>query len=331
MIITKTPFRISFVGGGTDFPIWYKEHGGSVISTTINKFCYVSVRYLPSFFEYKSRIVYSNIELVSRLDEIKHPSVRETLRYLKVDRGVEIHHDGDLPARSGLGSSSSFTVGLIHALKALDGRIIDKESLYLQALDIEQNHIKEACGSQDQVAAAHGGFNRINFHQDGSIDVKPLVLRPRTRQELEKGLALFFTGVSRTANDLEIDKQNRLKEIAPDLAVIGTFVEDAYKELSSLNFTLKNFGDILHETWQYKKKLSPMVSNSSIDDAYEKARRKGAHGGKILGAGGGGFLLLCCEPWQKDRLIEAMHPFVHVPFKFEYEGSKVALYTPNGL
>lgn len=330
MILSKTPFRISFFGGGTDLVPWYKEHGGAVISTTINKFCHISIRHLPPFFEYKHRIVYSNIELVKTIDEINHPSVRETLRYFNVREGLEIHHDGDLPARSGLGSSSSFTVGLVRALKALEGKMIDAKALSETALHIEQELIKEACGSQDQVAAAYGGFNKITFNKD-SIRVSPVLISRNNLDMLENGLCLFFTGVSRLANDIEKDKLNHLDKKKKSLLFTRQLVEEAQNILTSSSFNLTSFGFLLNEAWEAKKKLSKKVTTELVDSVYEKAIKMGAYGGKILGAGGGGFILFCIEPWMKDRLIASMYPLIHVPFKFEPEGARIALYHPNGI
>lgn len=309
---------------------WYREHGGAVLSTTIDKYCYISLRKLPPFFEYKHRICYSKIECVKELSEIIHPSVRETLKWFKVSDGLEIHHDGDLPARSGLGSSSSFTVGLVKALRALQGRIINSEELSRIAIDIEQNMIGESCGSQDQVAAAYGGFNKINFNPDLSISVKPLIIPHRTLTELQKGLALFYSGTSRFADEIEKDKIRQLSKLDRSMSLIREAVDESERVLSAYSFSLSDFGKLLAEMWGMKKTLSEKVSTSFLEDIYAKAMKSGAYGGKVLGAGGGGFCLFCVEPWLKEKLIRDLHPLIHVPFKFEPEGSRIALYAPNG-
>ena len=331
MIITRTPFRISFFGGGTDYPGWFRDHGGVVLATTIDKYCYITCRRLPPFFEHKHRIVYSRIENVQRIDQIEHPAVRAVLDWAQVDEGIEIHHDGDLPARSGLGSSSSFTVGLVHALSAMDGKMASKRALARDAIHIEQDLIGESVGSQDQVSAAYGGFNRIEFRRDGSFDVVPLVLPVRRREQLRSHLLLCFTGVSRIASDVAKSKIDNLKHRQTELLRMAAMVDEAIAILQEPQCPIEDFGTLLDESWQYKRKLSDRVSSPGIDQLYEEAMQAGAIGGKILGAGGGGFLLLFARPEHHAAIRERLGRLVHVPFDFDDSGSRVVLYQPNGL
>lgn len=331
MIITRTPFRISFFGGGTDYPTWFREYGGSVLATTIDKYCYITCRYLPPFFEHKHRIVYSVIENVREITEIKHPSVRAVLDYMAVQGGLEIHHDGDLPARSGLGSSSSFTVGLVHALSALGGKYESKESLAKTAIDIEQNVIGENVGSQDQVSAAFGGFNRIEFHQDDTFDVSPVVLPVHRYTELQDHLMLFFTGFSRIASEVAKAKIENLKNRVTELRYMQQMVNEALAILGNPDDPIEKFGQMLAESWKYKRSLSDRVSTPEIDDLYETACQAGAIGGKLLGAGGGGFLLLFVRPELQAKVKASLGKLIHVPFRFETSGTRVVLYQPNGL
>jgi D-glycero-alpha-D-manno-heptose-7-phosphate kinase len=331
MIITRTPFRISFFGGGTDYPSWFREHGGAVLATTIDKYCYISCRRLPPFFEHKHRIVYSQIENVKHSDEIKHPSVRAALAWLKVQGGIEIHHDGDLPARSGIGSSSSFTVGLINALNALDGRHTSKETLAKQAIHIEQEIIGEAVGSQDQISAAFGGFNRIDFNRDGSFKVEPVVSPRAVTEKLQSHLMLFFTGVSRFASKIAESKIQNMHTRESELTAIREIVDQSIVLLQNEETNLLEFGKLLHETWCLKRSLSAKVSTDEIDRIYDTALRAGASGGKILGAGGGGFLLLFVVPEYQHFVLEKLANLVHVPFSFENSGSRVIVYHPDGV
>lgn len=331
MIISRTPFRISFFGGGTDYPAWYREHGGAVLATAIDKYCYISARYLPPFFEHKYRVVYSRIETVKEVSEIEHPAVRAVLEYMKSVRGVEIHHDGDLPARSGLGSSSSFTVGLINVLMAMKGMYVSKEKLTQHALHVEQDIIKENVGSQDQVSAAYGGFNKIDFRQDGGIDVNPVILPSEKRDALESHIMLFFTGLSRYSSDVAKTKIENLDKRKTELRMMRALVDEALSILASDKEDLDDFGKLLHENWQYKRKLSDKVTTSEIDALYEKALSAGALGGKLLGAGGGGFMMLFARPEHQQEIREKLHPLIHVPVKFDTSGSKIVMYQPNGL
>lgn len=331
MIITRTPFRMSFFGGGTDYPAWYAEHGGAVLATSINKYCYITCRHLPPFFEHKHRIVHSLIENVQSIDQIKHPAVRAILGWAGCERGLEIHHDGDLPARSGLGSSSSFTVGLLHALAALEGRYASKEYLASTAIHVEQNVIGENVGSQDQVSAAYGGFNLVEFHRNGSFTASPLILRQERLAEFESHLMLCFTGFSRIASEVAKSQIANLRERQAQLHSMREMVNEAIAILQSANAPIEELGKLLHESWLCKRSLSDKVSTGDIDYLYEEAIKAGAIGGKIMGAGGGGFLMLFVKPELQDNVRERLKHLIHVPFKFEDGGSRVVMYQPNGL
>ena len=331
MIITRTPFRISFFGGGTDYPDWYRKNGGAVLSTTIDKYCYITCRKLPPFFEHKHRIVYSKIENVIEINEIEHPAVRAILNWMKVNNGLEIHHDGDLPARSGLGSSSSFTVGLIHALYGMQGKLISKDQLAQIAINIEQNILGESVGSQDQTAAAYGGLNIINFHQNDSIDVRSIILSKDRQEEFHSHLMLFFTGFSRIANEIAKSKIENFKNTYQQLVEIRQMVDYATEILGNNQVPLIEIGKLLHHSWQLKRTLSNKVSTLEIDHIYDLARSAGAIGGKLLGAGGGGFILLFATPDKHNAIKEKLKKLVYVDFNFEDIGSRVVLYQPNGL
>ena len=331
MIISRTPFRVSFFGGGSDYPAWYQEHGGQVLATTIDKYCYISCRYLPPFFEHKYRIVYSKIENVKEISEIEHPAVKAVLSWMKSERGLEIHHDGDLPARSGLGSSSSFTVGLINVLMAMKGQHISNEDVAKLAIHIEQDIIKENVGSQDQISASYGGFNHIEFKTDNSMDVRPVILPQEKLEELENHLMLFFTGFSRYASDIAKSKIANFKNRVTELKKMKEMVGEAISILQSGNNSLDDFGKLLGESWRHKRSLSDKVSTPVIDGIYNEAIKAGALGGKILGAGGGGFLLLFVRPELHNKVMEKFKDLIYVPFKFENSGSKIVLYQPNGL
>ena len=331
MIITRTPYRISFFGGGTDFPGWYREHEGAVLATTINKYCYITCRRLPPFFEHKHRIVYSRIESVQHIDEIEHPAVRAVLNWSKVVDGLEIHHDGDLPARSGLGSSSAFTVGLVHANKGLHGQMASHESLAKDAIHIEQNIIGENVGSQDQVSAAYGGLNRIDFYRDDSFEVAPVIIPEHRRDELRSHLMLCFTGFSRIADEIAKSQIDNFKNREIELKCMREMVDEAISILAGNHISIEEFGRLLDQSWKYKRTLSDRVSTPEIDHIYDEAVRAGAIGGKILGAGGGGFMLLFAKPEKHAAIRERLKGLVHVSFNFENAGSRVVLYQPNGL
>jgi len=330
MIISRTPFRISFFGGGTDFPAWYEENSGAVLSTTIDKYCYISCRKLPPFFEYKHRIVYSKQEMVNEIDDIIHPAVRETFRFMNIQTGLEIHHDGDLPARSGLGSSSSFTVGLLQALYALKGEVVTKKRLALESIHIEQEMIKEHVGSQDQVAAAFGGFNKITFNGNHNIDVVPITISDKKLQNLQSHLMLFFTGFQRSASEIEEKKIKQIKKKKASLELMHNMVDEAIKILNKEG-DISGFGKLLHENWKLKKTLSGDVSTDIIDDIYDTAMNNGAIGGKILGAGRGGFMLFFVKPEDQGRLKIALSNLLYVPFKLDTTGSQIIFYSRSGV
>lgn len=328
MIITRTPFRISFFGGGTDYPVWYRQHGGAVLATTIDKYCYLTCRYLPPFFEHRFRLVYSKMENCKTVDEIEHPAVRAVLCYLKIERGLEIHHDADLPARSGMGSSSAFTVGLLHALHALSGRIVSKHQLAMESIHLEQEILKETVGSQDQVSAAYGGFNHITFLPNGEISVRPMTLARERVQELNAHLMLFYTGIKRTASHVAESYVNEIDGKKRQLRLMRQLVDESVAILNS-GQDLTAFGELLHEAWQAKRSLSAQVSNAQVDDLYQRARRAGAVGGKLTGAGGGGFFLLFVPPDRQPQVRAALSHLIYVPFQFEYSGSQIVFYDPQ--
>ncbi len=331
MIITKTPFRVSFFGGGTDYPAWYLAHGGAVLATTIDKYCYISCRHLPPFFRHRHRIVYSRIENVRTLDEIQHPAVRAVFQWGAVEKGLEVHHDGDLPARSGLGSSSSFTVGLVHALKALDGLYASKGDLARTAIHIEQDLIGENVGCQDQISAAYGGFNKISFSTSGNFVVTPVIMDQQRRAALQEHLMLFFTGVTRIASEVAKDQIDNMPRRQAELTHMHAMVDQALGILSSRDASLEAFGQLLDEAWRCKRNLSERVSTPQSADMSAPALRAGALGGKLLGAGAGGFLLIFAGPEQQPAVRMALSRLVHVPFQFENSGSSVVLYQPDGL
>jgi D-glycero-alpha-D-manno-heptose-7-phosphate kinase len=329
MIITSTPLRISFFGGGTDYPVWYREYGGSVLSTTINKCCYITCRRLPPFFEYHSRVSYSTVENVGRNDAIRHPSVRACLQLHGIDEGVEIQHVADLPARTGLGTSSAFTVGLLHSLYALKNQMCDKRALASEAIHVEQDLLGEAVGAQDQVSAAYGGFNRINFQQDGSIQVKRILASNDRLAELEQHLALYFTGFSRIASEIAQEQLRVTPHKKQELNTMLQFVDEAEGIVANPNRPLYEFGRLLHEGWQIKRTLTQKISNSSIDEIYEAGLGAGALGGKLLGAGGGGFMLFFVPPEKRAALRARLKKLLCVPFAFSSRGSDVVVYEPE--
>jgi D-glycero-alpha-D-manno-heptose-7-phosphate kinase len=329
MIITRTPLRISFFGGGTDYPIWYREHGGSVLATTLDKSCYITCRRCPPFFDYHSRISYSKVENVDRNDAIEHPSVRGCLEFLGIHEGVEIQHVADLPARTGLGTSSAFTVGLLLGLHALQGRMRDKHSLATDAICVEQDVIQEAVGSQDQVSAAYGGLNRINFHRDGSIDVRRILCSQSRLTDLNEHLALYFTGFSRTASEVAQEQLKMTPHKQKELIAMHQLVNDAEAILTTSQGSLDEFGKLMHESWRIKRTLTAKITTSSIDEIYEAGLSAGALGGKLLGAGGGGFMLFFVPPERKEALRERLRKLLCVPFKFSSKGSHVVVYEPE--
>ena len=329
MIITRTPLRISFFGGGTDYPIWYREHGGAVLSTTIDKCCYITCRCLPPFFEYHSRISYSKIENVNQNNAIEHPSVRGCLQFLGIDDGVEVHHVADLPARTGLGTSSAFTVGFLLGLYALREQMRNKHALALDALHVEQEVVKEAVGSQDQISAAYGGFNRINFHTDGGFEVKQVITPAARLAALQQHCALFFTGFSRTASEIAKEQIKVTPQRKRELQTMGQMVDEAEAIVSNPNRSLDEFGHLLNESWQIKRTLTQNITNSSLDEIYEAGRSAGALGGKLLGAGGGGFMLFFVTPERRQELRMRLKNLLCVPFSFSSRGSQVIVNEPD--
>lgn len=329
MLITRTPLRISFFGGGTDYPAWYTEHGGAVLSTSIDKYSYITCRYLPPFFEYKYLIKYSTTEKVNTIREIRHPSVRESISFLKLEQGVEVAYTSDVPAMSGLGSSSAFTVGLLHALYALQGRTVTKRQLALDAIHVEQTRIKEHVGSQDQVAAAFGGLNKIVFGGEDTFQVYPLIITEKRARALQDTLMLFFTGVSRVASDIAKEQINVIKKKKSNFEKLAQIAEEAEKILVHPSTPLHEFGRLLHESWRIKRAVTNKITTPFIDAAYEAARRAGAVGGKLLGAGGGGFMLLYVPLEKQAAVRKALKNLLHVPFSFERTGSQLIYYAPT--
>lgn len=331
MIISRTPFRLSFFGGGTDYPAWYRKEGGAVLSTTIDKYCYISCRYLPPFFNIRHRIVWSHIETVSTISEILHPAVREGLRWLGFDDsiGLEIHYQGDLPARAGMGSSSSFAVGLLKALTALRGQMISKHDLALKAIDLEQTVLKDHVGSQDQVAVAYGGLNVIQFLRNGTIRVEPVTVSVSRLSELQSRLLLFYTGTSRLASEVAAAVVANLQRKRAELRRMRAMVDQAISILNSSG-NLDEFGRLLHESWLLKRDLSSAVTCSSVDKVYQLAMENGALGGKLLGAGGTGFMVFYVQPEKQSDVVRALSTCLHIPFKFENEGSALIYYGLNG-
>ncbi len=323
MIISKTPYRISFFGGGTDYPAWYHQEEGAVLSTTIDKYCYISCRYLPPFFvNCKHRIVWSHIETVPSISEILHPAVREGLRYLGYDdsAGLEIHHQGDLPARSGIGSSSSFAVGLINALTALKGPSLEKRDLALKAIELEQEILNETVGSQDQVAAAYGGFNVIRFSKDSQFQIDSPSIRSSRLEELESCLMLLYTGTSRLSSEVSTELISRFGGNSAALRQMRNMVNQAVIILTGTG-NLHAFGQLMHESWILKRSLSRSVTNPVIDKVYETARKHGALGGKLMGAGAAGFMIFYVPPEKQAAVKKALAHFLWVPFSFESRGS----------
>lgn len=328
MIISRTPYRISFFGGGTDYPAWYEQHGGAVLAAAVNRYCYIFCRHLPPFFEHRHRIVYGQIEMVKSVDEIAHPAVREVLRFMRIEQGLEILHDGDLPKQSGLGTSSSFAVGLLNGLHALRGEMTTPVQLAREATHVEQDLCRENVGAQDQVTAAHGGFNLVRFLPGGIITVHPIVLPAERLERFQRHLMLFFTGFPRIASDIAVEQLQNMHRKQAELQTMQAMVEEGVSILRE-GRDLRLFGKLLHEGWQLKKTLSSRISNGSIDAVYSAALQAGALGGKLCGAGGGGFLLLFVEPDKHRAVRQALKDFLHVPFSFDWLGSRIIFYQPD--
>lgn len=326
MVISKTPFRISFFGGGTDLKEWYLENGGQVISTSIDKYCHISCKLLPKFFDYNFRIVYSKIEETDSISEIIHPSIKGILTHLNWNNPIEIHHFGDLPARSGLGSSSSFSAGLLNLLLSMQGQKIEPFDLAMKTIFIEQNILKETVGDQDQIACSIGGFNHIKFKENGGYEINPIKLETDKLNLLQSNLLLFYTGISRFASEIEKSKVKNFKNKKIELNEISQLVDESINILNS-NKNMDDFGLLLNESWNLKKSLSTKVSNKEIDEYYEIGIKNGALGGKILGAGGGGFLLFYAPKEFHMNIKNKLNFLINIEFKFENNGSKILKYN----
>ena len=323
MIVTKTPYRISFFGGGSDYPAWYKKNGGAVLSTTIDKYIYITCRFSPDYFKQKYRIVWRKIENVKNLREINHKAVRELLKYLKIKQGLEIHYHGDLPARSGMGSSSCFTVGLMQALSQIKNIKLNKSKLAKQSIYFEQNIMREIVGSQDQTSASYGGFNKILFNKDNSIKIKKISSKKNIKK-LNDNLILIYTGINRTAHKIANKYVNKLTNEKKDhINRILEYVNEGEKILN--NGDIDDFGSLLHDAWVEKKALSNLITNSKINSIYDKARSHGALGGKLLGAGGGGFLLMYMKKKDRSDFLKKNKKLVSIPFNFTSLGSQIIL------
>lgn len=327
MIITKTPFRMSFFGGGTDLPSFFEEHGGAVISTTFDKYCYVNVRHLPPFFDYHTELCYSKTERVTDVNDIQHPAIREAMKLLDM-HDLRLTYEADLPARTGLGTSSSFAVGMLNAFYALKGKYADKQKLADEAIYLERTLCKEAGGWQDQIAAAYGGFNRIDFRK-GEFEVTPIIISPDRKQKLEDNLMLFFTGFTRFSAEVQQSTQQTIHEKTAQLKEMLAIVDEAERVLTDSHADLNDFGRLLDRSWRLKRQTGSKISTDSIDSLYEKGLAAGALGGKLLGAGGGGFLLFYAEKEKQPAVLEAMEGLMHVPFRFENGGTRVIYYAPE--
>jgi D-glycero-alpha-D-manno-heptose-7-phosphate kinase len=329
MIISKTPYRISFFGGGTDYPEWYRSNGGKVLSTSIDKFSYLTCRILPPFFPYKYRIRYYKREEVSFIKDIEHPSIRECLLFSKIDQGVDIVHHGDLPAQSGLGTSSTFTVGLLHALYTLKNQNPSKKELAENSIHIEQNLLKENVGSQDQIAAAYGGMNLIKFGEKDEFNLYPLDIDAVEKEMFQSHLLLFFTGLSRNSSEIASEQVKRISQNAILLNDMNTIVDEAVNSITNFKNNIKLFGELLDSQWKIKKNMSRLVTNAEIDRIYEIGIKAGAIGGKLLGAGGGGFMLFFAQPEHHIAIKNKLSNLLHVPFKFDNDGSQIIYNSKN--
>nr|WP_305182377.1 kinase [uncultured Schaedlerella sp.] len=325
MVITKTPFRMSFFGGGTDMEEYFKRHGGAVLSSTFDKYCYVNVRHLPPFFEYRTELVYSKTERVCAVQDIQHPAIRNAMEIMDM-HDLRLTYEADLPARSGLGTSSSFAVGMLNAFYALKGKYADKKKLADEAIYLERTLCAEAGGWQDQIAAAFGGLNKIIFHGDG-YEVNPVIISPERKRILNNNLMLFFTGFTRFSADIQSQNSKISKEKRTLLNEMCAQVEEAEKILTDNTRDLAEFGRLLHDTWKLKKETGKGISTDEVDAIYQKGIEAGASGGKLLGAGGGGFLLFYVEPEYQSQVKKAMEHLLYIPFEFEDSGTRVLYYT----
>lgn len=327
MIITKTPFRMSFFGGGTDMPEFFNEYGGAVLSTTFDKYCYVNVRHLPPFFDYTSELVYSKNERVTEVDKIEHPLIKNAMKMLDMHE-LRINYESDLPARTGLGTSSSFAVGMLSAFYALKGKYADKRKLADNAIKLERELCNEAGGWQDQIAASFGGFNRINFNSDG-YEVIKVIISPERKKLLNDNLMLFFTGFTRISAQIQESTKTSISQKTQQLKQMLKLVDEAEMVLTDPERDLDDFGRLLDTTWKLKRQTGNKVTSGSIDDLYEKGLKAGALGGKLLGAGGGGFLLFYVRKEQQEAVRNALKDLLYVPFEFENSGTRVIYYTPE--
>ncbi len=328
MIITKTPFRMSFFGGGTDLEEYFKEYGGAVLSTTIDKFCYVNVRHLPRFFDYSTELAYSKTERVKNVNEIEHPLIRNAMKMLDMHE-IRLTYEADLPARSGLGTSSSFAVGTLLAFYALKGKYADKKKLADEAIYLERVLCDEEGGWQDQIAAAYGGFNKITFNKDG-YEVKSVIISPERKEQLNNNLLMFFTGFTRFSSEVQkINNETSLEEKKAKLDKMYKMVDKAEKILCDKTKDLDDFGRLLDESWKLKRQTGKGVTTDTIDELYQRGIEAGALGGKLLGAGGGGFLIFYVQPEKQKQVMKAMKNLMHIPFKFDNEGSSIIHYSPE--
>ena len=328
MIITKTPFRMSFFGGGTDIESFFRKYGGAVLSTTFDKYCYVTVRHLPRFFEFSTHLTYSKMEFVSDIEEIEHPAIRNAMKMLDMHE-IRLIYEADLPAKSGLGTSSSFAVGMLNAFYALKGKYVDKRKLADEAIILERVLCNEAGGWQDQIAASFGGMNRIEFNKDGTYDVRPIIIHPERKQQLNDNLLMFFTGFTRYSSEMQRSNAIGYAEKIKQLLEMYELVGKAQAILEDKHSDLDEFGRLLDKTWQLKRQTGSSITTSSIDELYDKGMNAGAIGGKLLGAGGGGFLLFYVQPNNREKVLDAMKELLYVPFRFEDGGTQIIHYTPE--
>ena len=328
MIISRTPYRISFFGGGTDYPAWYGDHGGAVLATTINKYCCLHCRFLPPFFEHRTRVVWSMIETVKEHQDIEHPAVRAVINHLGIEEGLEIHHIGDLPARAGLGSSSAFAVGLLNALHGLRGRMASQLELAREAIYVEQELVADSVGVQDQIVTAVGGLNRVDIARDGSFTVSPLLISTQRIRELNDHLMLFFTGVSRNASTIAADQIQQIPHHQRELTQMLQLVDEAQSVVCG-DTDITEFGRLLDESWKLKQSLSSRIAPDFVNDIYAQARSAGAVGGKLLGAGGGGFVLVFAPPEAQKAIRGELSALLEVPVSFERSGSRVIFHEPQ--
>lgn len=327
MVITKTPFRMSFFGGGTDIEEFFNEYGGAVLSTTFDKYCYVTVRHLPRFFDYSTEVIYSKIERVTDIENIKHPAIRNAMKMLDMHE-IKLIYEGDLPARSGLGTSSSFAVGMLNAFYCLKGKYADKNRLAHDAIHLERVLCQEAGGWQDQIAASYGGMNRIDFSEDG-FQVSPIIIKPERKKNLNERLLMFFTGFTRLSSDMQRSNRTERMSKIEQLKEMTALVDEAENVLTGINKDLDEFGRLLNYTWRLKRQTSSNVSTEYIDELYDRGLKAGAIGGKLLGAGGGGFLIFYVDLDHKDNVMEAMKDLLYIPFEFDTNGTSVIHYTPE--